>query len=69
MRVYQPLRLFNMSNKNSAVLTRYTALRSFHLQTTGISPLDYSRALVHAKGLMESYIDYKNILKQIQIGE
>ncbi|MCJ1280115.1 hypothetical protein MMC21_007942 [Puttea exsequens] len=56
-----------MSNKNSAVLTRYTALRSFHLQTTGISPLDYSRALVHAKGLMESYIDYKNILKQIQI--
>lgn len=48
-----------------AILTKYTALESFHLQNRGFSPLDYENAGVYTGSLLDNYMDYKSLWKQI----
>ncbi|CEO58470.1 hypothetical protein PMG11_03194 [Penicillium brasilianum] len=48
-----------------AILTKYTALESFHLQVHGFSPLDYENAGVYTGSLLDNYMDYKALWKQI----
>ncbi|KAJ5946379.1 hypothetical protein N7454_003218 [Penicillium verhagenii] len=48
-----------------AILTKYTALESFHLQTKDFSPLDYENAGVYTGSLLDHYMDYKSLWKQI----
>ncbi|KAJ5646646.1 hypothetical protein N7490_003018 [Penicillium lividum] len=48
-----------------AILTKYTALESFHLQNRGFSPLEYENAGVYTASLLDNYMDYKSLWKQI----
>ncbi|KAJ5080927.1 hypothetical protein N7456_013637 [Penicillium angulare] len=48
-----------------AILTKYTALESFHLQNPDYSPLDYENAGVYTGSLLDNYMDYKSLWKQI----
>lgn len=50
----------------SAILTKYTALRSYQTLTNKGSPLDYENAGVYTNSLLESYLEYKGIWKNIQ---
>lgn len=43
------------TNPNSAILTKYTALRSYHEQTVRGSPLDYENAGIYTSGLLDAY--------------
>lgn len=52
---------------NSAILTKYTALRSYQSLTNRGSPLDYENAGVYTNTLLESYLDYKEIWKNVQM--
>ncbi|KAJ5715709.1 uncharacterized protein N7483_012890 [Penicillium malachiteum] len=47
-----------------AILTKYTALRSYHEQTVRGSPLDYENAGIYTSGLLDAYA-YKTIWKDI----
>ena len=49
-----------------AILTKYTALRSFQEQAGPCSPLDYEIAGVYTSALLEAYMDYKYIWRQVQ---
>ncbi|KAM5523873.1 hypothetical protein FOXYSP1_14216 [Fusarium oxysporum f. sp. phaseoli] len=49
----------------SAVLTKYTSLRSYHEQTRKGSPLDYENAGVYTAALYDAYTDYKMMWGQI----
>ncbi|RKK69422.1 hypothetical protein BFJ69_g12769 [Fusarium oxysporum] len=51
--------------KISAVLTKYTSLRSYHEQTRKGSPLDYENAGVYTAALYDAYTDYKMMWGQI----
>ncbi|RGP72364.1 hypothetical protein FLONG3_6760 [Fusarium longipes] len=48
-----------------AILTKYTSLASFHEQNLKFSPLDYESAGIYTRALMDSYMDYKAMWKQI----
>ena len=48
-----------------AILTRYTALESFHRQQTNFKPLDYENAGIYTGALLDAYMDYKALWKQI----
>ena len=48
-----------------AILTRYTALESFHRQQTNFHPLDYENAGIYTGALLDAYMDYKALWKQI----
>ncbi|KAH7358861.1 hypothetical protein B0T11DRAFT_341079 [Plectosphaerella cucumerina] len=48
-----------------AILTKYTALESFHLQNRTCRPLDYENAGIHTGALLDNYMDYKVLWKQI----
>ncbi|KAK3389204.1 hypothetical protein B0H63DRAFT_536977 [Podospora didyma] len=48
-----------------AILTKYTALESFHLQTKTCRPLDYENAGIYTGALLDHYMDYKVLWKQI----
>ncbi|KAJ5263841.1 hypothetical protein N7478_011446 [Penicillium angulare] len=48
-----------------AILTKYSALESFHLQNPDFSPLDYENAGVYTGSLLDNYMDYKSLWKQI----
>ena len=48
-----------------AILTRYTALESFHRQQTDFKPLDYENAGIYTGALLDAYMDYKAMWKQI----
>ena len=48
-----------------AILTRYTALDSFHRQKTDFKPLDYENAGIYTGALLDAYMDYKSMWKQI----
>ncbi|KAB8206010.1 hypothetical protein BDV34DRAFT_212665 [Aspergillus parasiticus] len=56
-----------------AVLTRYTALKSFHAQTDSKEakgvPLSYDNASVYTSVLQDAFMDYKNIYKDIRFSE
>ena len=48
-----------------AILTRYTALASFHTASQVFNPLDYENAGIYTGALLDSYMDYKALWKQI----
>jgi hypothetical protein len=45
----------------SAILTKYTSLRSFHEQTVKGSPLDYEIAGIYTNALLDAYVEYKSM--------
>ncbi|KAK6354949.1 hypothetical protein TWF696_004077 [Orbilia brochopaga] len=49
----------------SAILTKYTSLRSYHEQTRKGSPLDYENAGVYTASLYDAYTDYKLLWNHI----
>ncbi|KAF7627955.1 hypothetical protein AFLA_003323 [Aspergillus flavus NRRL3357] len=53
--------------RTHAVITKYSALRSYQLLSNKGSPLDYENAGVYTNSLLESYLDYKDIWKAIGI--
>ncbi|CAI7660111.1 unnamed protein product [Penicillium glandicola] len=48
-----------------AILTKYTALRSYHEETVRGSPLDYENAGIYTSSLLDAYAEYKSIWKDI----
>lgn len=48
-----------------AILTRYTALASFHEKKDDFSPLDYESAGIYTRALLDHYMDYKSMWKAI----
>ncbi|KAK6525430.1 hypothetical protein TWF694_005568 [Orbilia ellipsospora] len=48
-----------------AILTKYTALASFHEQNIKVTPLDYENAGIYTGSLLDAYMDYKSLWKQI----
>ena len=48
-----------------AILTKYTALESFQRQTRRYSILDYENASIYTNMLMDHFMDYKVMWKQI----
>ncbi|KAE8314344.1 hypothetical protein BDV41DRAFT_575903 [Aspergillus transmontanensis] len=60
--------------RTNAVLTKYTALRSFHAQRKDKNnkeavPLSYENASVYTSILEDAFLDYKNIYKEIRLSE
>lgn len=60
--------------RTNAVLTKYTALRSFHTQKKDKNnkeavPLSYENASVYTSILEDAFLDYKNIYKDIRLSE
>jgi hypothetical protein len=47
------------------VLSKYTSLRSFHEQMPSIVPLDYDNVVLYHTYLLEAYMEYKYIVKQL----
>lgn len=52
--------------KTSAILTRYSSLRSFYEKSLHGSPLDYENAGVYSSSLLDAYMDYKAAWKELQ---
>ncbi|OQE13686.1 hypothetical protein PENFLA_c044G03126 [Penicillium flavigenum] len=52
--------------RTHAILTKYSALRSYQVLTNKGSPLDYENSGVYTNALLESYMEYKAIAKDIQ---
>lgn len=48
-----------------AILTKYTSLASFHIQKEEFSPLEYENAGIYTGALLDAYMDYKAMWKQI----
>ena len=53
----------------SAVLTKYTALASYHEWTNGKELVNYDSAESYMDRLLDDYFQYKYIWKQIETGE
>lgn len=53
--------------RTHAILTKYTALKSFQSLGQQFSPLSYEHAGNYSAALQEAYLDYKNISKEIQV--
>lgn len=51
----------------SAIVTKYSALRSFQTRSVNGTPLDYENAGVYTSMLLEAYLEYKSIWKEIQL--
>ncbi|KAF7341631.1 hypothetical protein MSAN_02060600 [Mycena sanguinolenta] len=49
-----------------AILTKYTSLKSFYEQSIKGSPLDYENAGVYSSALLDAYMDYKVLWRDIQ---
>ncbi|KAH8597449.1 hypothetical protein B0O99DRAFT_739487 [Bisporella sp. PMI_857] len=62
-----PERVAETPQRTYAILTKYTALRSFVEQAGNFTPLDYENAGVYTSALLDAYMDYKNIWKLIQV--
>ncbi|KAI9163802.1 hypothetical protein HJFPF1_05429 [Paramyrothecium foliicola] len=48
-----------------AILTKYSALADFQLKKDDFSPLDYESAGIYTSSLLDHYMDYKSMWKQI----
>ena len=48
-----------------AILTKYTALADFQKKQRNFTPLDYENAGIYTSALLDSYMDYKALWKQI----
>lgn len=55
--------------RTSAILTRYTSLRSFVIDQKDLSPLNYDNAGVYTADLLDAYMDYKLHWKNINISK
>lgn len=49
----------------AAVLTKYTTLRSFLEQMPGIVPLDYDNTVLYSGDLLDAYMEYKHMVRQL----
>ncbi|TFK33522.1 hypothetical protein BDQ12DRAFT_615171 [Crucibulum laeve] len=54
--------------RTHAILTKYSALRSFHEREVKGSPLEYENAGVYSSALLDAYMDYKILWRNIQAG-
>lgn len=52
--------------RTSAILTKYSSLRSFYEKNLHGSPLDYENAGVYSSALLDAYMDYKSVWKELQ---
>ncbi|CAK5267431.1 unnamed protein product [Mycena citricolor] len=52
--------------KTNAILTKYTSLKSFYTKSIQGSPLDYENAGVYSSALLDAYMDYKVMWRNIQ---
>ncbi|KAF7339039.1 Major facilitator superfamily MFS-1 [Mycena venus] len=52
--------------RTHAILTKYTSLKSFYEQSIKGSPLDYENAGVYSSALLDAYMDYKVMWRNIQ---
>jgi hypothetical protein len=52
--------------RTSAILTKYSSLRSFYEKSIHGSPLDYENAGVYSSALLDAYMDYKATWKELQ---
>ena len=48
-------------------MTKYTNLRSFQEQPERPTPLDYENAGIYTAALLDAYMDYKNMWKDVQL--
>ncbi|KAF7344156.1 hypothetical protein MVEN_01705800 [Mycena venus] len=53
--------------RTNAILTKYTSLKSFHEKTLKGSPLDYENAGVYSSALLDAYMDFKVMWRNIQM--
>lgn len=60
-----PDRVALCPQRTYAILTKYTALRSYHEKTVKGSPMDYEIAGIYTNSLLDSYMEYKNIWADI----
>lgn len=56
-----------MFDKCSAIITKYSALRSYQELSNRGTPLDYENAGVYTNALLDAYLEYKSIWKDLQI--
>ncbi|KAF7317696.1 hypothetical protein MKEN_00857300 [Mycena kentingensis (nom. inval.)] len=54
--------------RTNAILTKYTALKSFYELSVKASPLEYENAGVYSSALLDAYMDYKVMWRDIQQG-
>ncbi|KAJ6606117.1 hypothetical protein DFH09DRAFT_896390 [Mycena vulgaris] len=52
----------------NAILTKYTSLKNFYEKSIHGSPLDYENAGVYSSALLDAYMDYKVMWRNIQQG-
>lgn len=50
-----------------AILTKYHALESFHRLKTSFSLLDYENASIYTSALLDNFMDYKLMWKQVKM--
>jgi hypothetical protein len=67
--VFISVRLLGAHTAISAILTQYTSLRSYQEIKNKGTPLDYENAGMYTSALLDAYIEYKNIWKQIETSE
>lgn len=53
--------------RTNAILTKYSNLRSFYDKPHDFSPLDYENAGVYTFALLDAYMDYKVLWKNVQL--
>lgn len=62
-----PAKVANVPQRTYAIITKYTALRSYQEQASLGTPMDYEIAGVYTSSLLEAYLEYKSIWKEIQL--
>lgn len=50
---------------SSAVLTKYTAVRSFLEAMPGVTPLDYDNTGIYMADLLDAYMEWKSLWSQV----
>ncbi|KAJ7797131.1 hypothetical protein B0H13DRAFT_1674612 [Mycena leptocephala] len=63
-----PERVMACPMRTNAILTKYTGLKSFHEKKLKGSPLDYENAGVYSSALLDAYMDFKVMWRNIQMG-
>ena len=64
-----PDRVAKTPQRIYAILTKYTALRSFQETMAGFKPLQYENASIYSNSLLDMYMDYKTLWKQLSAGD
>ncbi|KAJ7292061.1 hypothetical protein C8J57DRAFT_1044173 [Mycena rebaudengoi] len=63
-----PEHVMSCPMRTSAILTKYTALKSFYEISSRATPLEYENAGVYSSALLDAYMDYKVMWRDIQQG-